>query len=79
MWCVRSGALFTQKVRQFAGVGFRFGNRTHSENWQVGICQECNRRVQPVPVILVTVSENQTELGSLVGDRRRVARFNRIV
>ncbi|MHC5771195.1 MAG: hypothetical protein ACYTXI_37660 [Nostoc sp.] len=33
----------------------------------MGICQGCNRRVQPTPVMLVTVSEYKTGLGSLVG------------
>ncbi|MEH2181803.1 hypothetical protein [Nostoc sp.] len=32
----------------------------------MGICRGCNRRVQPIPVMSVTISKNQTELGSLV-------------
>jgi hypothetical protein len=38
--------------------------------------QECNRRVQPAPVMLVTVSKNQTGLGSLVGVNRTVAQLS---
>ncbi|MBD2341254.1 hypothetical protein H6G64_30345 [Calothrix sp. FACHB-156] len=41
----------------------------------MGICQECNRRVQPTPVMSVTISENQTGLGSLVGVNRTVAQL----
>ncbi|WP_228060021.1 hypothetical protein [Plectonema radiosum] len=41
---------------------------------------ECIERAEeesrPVPVMLVTVSENQTGLGSLVGNYRRVAHPN---
>ncbi|NJO63999.1 MAG: hypothetical protein HC836_39220 [Richelia sp. RM2_1_2] len=61
------GVLFTQRVRQFAGTETDPSNRTHRESWQVGICRECNRRVQPVPAMSVMVSKNKTGLGSLVG------------
>ncbi|MHC5718195.1 MAG: hypothetical protein ACYTX0_40445 [Nostoc sp.] len=47
----------------------------HRESRQVGICRECNRRVQPTPVMSVTISKNKTELGSLVGVNRTVAQL----
>jgi hypothetical protein len=49
------------------------GRTLYRESWQVGICQECNRRVQPTPVMSVTISKNKTGLGSLVGENRRLA------
>ena len=33
----------------------------------MGICRECNRRVQPIPVISVTVSKNQAGIESQYG------------
>ncbi|WP_292725371.1 MULTISPECIES: hypothetical protein [unclassified Nostoc] len=48
----------------------------HRESRQVGICRECNRRVQPTPVMSVTISENQTGLSSLVGANRTVAQLS---
>ncbi|MHC5860968.1 hypothetical protein [Nostoc sp.] len=45
----------------------------HRESRQVGICRGCNRRVQPTPVMSVTISKYKTGLGSLVGVNRTVA------
>ncbi|MBD2510132.1 hypothetical protein H6G91_23020 [Nostoc muscorum FACHB-395] len=45
----------------------------HRESRQVGICRGCNRRVQPTPVMSVTISKYKTGLGSLVGANRTVA------
>ncbi|MFH7029855.1 MAG: hypothetical protein ACHBN1_31950 [Heteroscytonema crispum UTEX LB 1556] len=50
----------------------------HRESRQVGICRECNRRVQPTPVMSVTISKNQTGLGSLVGANRTVAQLYKL-
>jgi len=47
----------------------------HRESRQVGICRECNRRVQPTPVMSVTISKYKTGLGSLVGANRTVAQL----
>ncbi len=67
------------RVNIFNFIGFRVvcavGRSLHRESWQVGICQECNRRVQPAPVMSVTISENKTGLGSLVGVNRTVAQL----